>query len=280
MAKDSYSTGKRVLVTGASSGIGRCVALDYAREGADLILAARSLDKLQSLQGEIEKLGRRVAIIQVDLSVRGEAEKMIDRALAECGSVDILVNNAGIGYVSAVAKLEVEKAREVFEINFWSVVEATRRLLPHLIARDSGQIINVSSIAGKRAFPLSSIYNASKFALEAFSESLRGELYRTNIQVISICPSVTETAFFDHPYVQGASLRRPSYVKNPMSAESVSKALIRASKKGRRDVHLTLSGWLVTRINPWIPGVVDRMVEKIRGQEAADILEAIRAGKK
>lgn len=241
-------------MTGASTGIGRCVALDYARQGADLMLAARSEDKLLSLAKEIKNLGRKAIVIPVDLSVRGNAAKLIDQVLETGGEIDILVNNAGVGYLDLIVELQLEKAREIFEINFWSVVEATRQVLPHMLKRNSGQIINVSSIAGKRAFPASSMYNATKFALEAFTESLRCELYRTGISVISICPSITRTPFFDHPFVKESALQRQSKKFSSMSPEEVSRILIRASRKKLRDVHLTLPGWAIVRLNPSIPG--------------------------
>jgi len=279
MAKKDYFINQTVLVTGASTGIGRCVALDYARQGADLVLAARSVDKLESLAREIESLGRKAIVLPADLSQRGQAAKLIDRALETAGRIDILVNNAGIGYVEIVPDLDLEKAREMFEINFWSVVEATKRILPHMVQRNSGQIINVSSIAGKRAFPSSSMYNASKFALEAFSESLRVELYRTGIKVISICPSVTETPFFEHPYVKGGPFREDVHSVPAMTPEAVSKALIRASRKGKRDVHLTLLGWAAVRLNPLIPRILDWVAFRMRGEKVARRYEEIRQSK-
>jgi len=261
--------GKFVLVTGASTGIGRCVALDYAREGAELILAARSEDKLNRLKEEIEALGRRAVVLPVDLSRPGEAAKLMDRALEGCRRIDILVNNAGVGYVEVVPDVDFEKARRMFEINFWSAVEATQRILPHMLKRGSGQIINVSSIAGKRALPASSMYNASKFALEGFTEALRVELYRSGIQVISICPSVTETPFFEHPYVKDSPLREQSHSLPAMSPESVSRGLLRASKKGKRDVHFTWLGWLAVRLNPLMPRLLDWIAFRMRGEKVA-----------
>jgi short-subunit dehydrogenase len=271
--------GKTVLVTGASSGIGRCVALDYAREGADLVLAARSKDKLESLASEIRSLGKTAWVFPVDLSIPGEAVKVVQKALKEAGKIDILVNNAGIGYVEVVADLDMAKAREMFEIDFWSAVEATRAVLPHLVRRGSGQIINVSSIAGKRAFPASSMYNAAKFALEGFTEALRVEVMQCGIDVIAICPSVTGTDFFEHPYVKDSALREQSRSVKPMTPEAVSRALIRASKKRKRDVHLTLLGWLAVRLNPWIPGIMDFVAYRMRGKIVSERYRRIQEGK-
>ncbi len=271
--------GKTVLVTGASTGIGRCVALDYAREGADLVLAARSKDKLESLASEIRSLGGTAWVFPADLSIQGEAIKVVQKALKETGKIDILVNNAGIGYVEVVADLDMAKAREMFEIDFWSAVEATRAVLPHLVRRGSGQIINVSSIAGKRAFPASSMYNAAKFALEGFTEALRVEVMQCGIDVIAICPSVTGTDFFEHPYVKDSALREQSRSVKPMTPEAVSRALIRASKKRKRDVHLTLLGWLAVRLNPWIPGIMDFVAYRMRGKIVSERYRRIQEGK-
>ncbi len=266
MERRGHFQDKTVLVTGASTGIGRCVALDYAREGADVILAARSKDKLESLATEIRSLGRKAWVFSVDLSIQGEAIKVVQKALEEAGKIDILVNNAGIGYIEVVADLDIAKAREMFEIDFWSVVEATRAVLPHMVRRGSGQIINVSSIAGKRAFPASSMYNAAKFALEGFTEALRVEVMQCGIDVIAICPSVTGTYFFEHPYVKDSALREQTRSVKPMTPEAVSRALIRASKKRKRDVHMTLLGWLAVRLNPWIPGIMDFVAYRMRGR--------------
>ena len=268
---------KIILVTGASTGIGRCVALDYAKEGADVVISARSVDKLEVLKGEIENAGRKAWAIPADLSIKGEAARLIDEAMKQTGRIDILVNNAGIGYVEIVPDLNIEKAREMFEINFWSVVETTQCVLPHMLKRGSGQIINVSSIAGKRALPASSMYNATKFALEGFTESLRVELYRSGIQVISVCPSVTETEFFDHPYVKDSPLREQSNRLPRMSAEGVSRALIRASIKGKRDIHLTWLGWLAVRLNPLVPWLLDYVAFRMRGEKVAKRYEEIRS---
>jgi short-subunit dehydrogenase len=267
---------KVVLVTGASSGIGLCAALEFARLGATLVLAARSLEKLDELKKRIEQDGGRAAVVPVDLSVPGEAEQMIEKALEAFSHIDILVNNAGVGHSVPVIDLELESARETFEINFWSLVAATQTLLPHLLARNTGQIINVSSIAGKRAFPGSSIYNASKFAVEAFSESLRVELYQTHIEVIDFCPSVTSTAFFDNPKVSRFWSEQEMSRYGLMAPEEVARKLVKASQKGKRDVHLTLAGWLAVRLNPWMPGIFDRIAYRMRGEKVTARLEQLR----
>lgn len=276
MSGKKFYSGRTVLVTGASTGIGRCVALDFAREGADLALAARSVDKLEALAEQIRGLGQKAEVFPADLSRSGAAVKLVDSVLARCGKVDILVNNAGIGYVDMVVDVNLDKARELMEINFWSVVAATQRVLPHMLKRGSGQIINISSIAGKRAFPMSSMYNASKFALEAFTESLRGEVYRSGIQVISICPSVTETPFFEHPYVKGSAQERSSQKMKRTPVEKVSKLILNASKKGKRDVHITFPGWLIVRLNAWFPRFFDWVVDRFEGNEVEQRNEEIR----
>jgi short-subunit dehydrogenase len=123
------------------------------------------------------------------------------------------------------------------------------------------------------------MYNAAKFALEGFTEALRVEVMQCGIDVIAVCPSVTGTDFFEHPYVKDSALREQSRSVKPMTPEAVSRALIRASKKRKRDVHLTLPGWLAVRLNPWIPGIMDFVAYRMRGKIVSERYRSIQEGK-
>jgi short-subunit dehydrogenase len=271
---------KIVLVTGASTGIGRYSALEFAGRGAHLALSARSVDKLETLKTEIEQMGQKAWVLPADLSQGGEAARLIERTIETCGRIDVLLNNAGIGYSEIVPDLDIKKARQLFEIDFWAVVEGTKKVLPHMLRQEGGQkaIVNVSSIAGKRAFPASSLYNSAKFALEAFSEALRVETLQTDIRVVTICPTVTETPFFEHPFVKDSAMHDNTRLVKAQPVEHVARKLVDAVYRGRRDVHFSFPGWLVVRLNPLFPGLFDRIAFNMKGEKVANRYEEIQSG--
>lgn len=187
--------GKRALVTGASSGIGRAIALELAGRGAVLAISARRADALESLADEIVTAGgKRPVILTADLSKRGEAARLGREALALLGGVDLLINNAGVGMAaSQVIGADDELARELFETNYWSPLALMHELVPEMRARGAGAIVNVSSIASFSLMPLVGHYSSSKAALSQATEHLRLELRDDPIHVLHVMPGPVET---------------------------------------------------------------------------------------
>jgi len=183
---------KTAIVTGGGKGIGKEIALSLAREGADVLIAARQSDVLEQTSSEIQALGRRSPFCVTDVSDESQVEKMVNTALDSFGHIDILVNNAGVtGPTAAITNVTRDAWDEVMAINLTGAFLCARAVVPHMIARGSGKIVNISSIAGKMAYALRSPYAASKWGMLGLSCTLAQELGPYNIQVNAICPGPT-----------------------------------------------------------------------------------------
>ena len=183
--------GKVVIVTGASSGIGEATASEFAKEGARIVLAARSVDKLQELAGEIAAMnsGAETLVIQTDLSKLEDIQAMIRQTLERFNRIDVLVNNAGFGRLDWLENLDpVKDIQAQIDVNVMGVIQTTRQVLPVMIEQRSGSIINMCSMAGLVGTPTYSIYAASKHAVHGFSEALRREVKPWGIDVSLIYP--------------------------------------------------------------------------------------------
>ena len=187
---------KVVLITGASSGFGQDAARLFANEGCKVVLTARRLDRLQKLVAEIQNAGGEALAIPVDVSERAEVEVMVQTALDLYGRIDILFNNAGFGSVDWFEKLKPERNIEtIIRVNLIGTMLVTRAVLPHMLKRREGHIINMSSIAGLIATPLISTYSAGKYGIRAFTDSLRREVSPFGIKVSGIYPGPAATEF-------------------------------------------------------------------------------------
>ncbi len=187
---------KIVLVTGASSGIGRALACRFAREGARLVLVARREDRLRRLAAELNKTGSTAGatVIVADLAETGACE----RVAAEVGDVDVLINNAGLGTYGRFAEQDFDEMRRMMELNMTALARLTHLLIPGMIERRSGWVLNVASMAAFQPMPYMSAYAASKSYVLEFSRSLREEVRRRGVLVTCLCPGMTRTEFFDH----------------------------------------------------------------------------------
>lgn len=190
--------GKVALVTGASSGIGRATALALSRAGAKVAAGARRIDKLESLRQEIEKAGGEVMVQKLDVTKKDECDSLVSSAITRWGSADILVNNAGLMPLSFFKNLKVSEWDQMIDVNIRGVIYCTAAVIPHMLAKKSGHIVNMSSIAGRVVFPSGTVYCATKHAVTAFSEGLRQEFStRSNIRVTCIEPGVVNTELND-----------------------------------------------------------------------------------
>ena len=191
----SELNGKVVIITGASSGIGEASARMLAREGATVVLVARRLDRLDVLKDEIVQNGGKALAIAADVTDGAGRRRIVDDTLASFGRIDALVNNAGYGQRGPIEMVPVDAIRDNFETNLFSLIALTQLVIPIMRRQASGRIVNISSVAGRIARPLSSIYDATKHALEAISDGLRGELAPFGIQVVVIEPGFIITEF-------------------------------------------------------------------------------------
>ena len=186
------------LVTGASSGIGAATARALAAAGMAVAIAARRKDRLDGLATEIAKAGGSAIVLTADLTKESDAQRIVKETEAHFGRLDVLVNNAGVMYLEPIDTASLERWRDMFDLNVLSLIASTQAALPGMRARHNGHIVNVSSTAGRMAHPGSGGYAATKFAVGAFSESLRKEVYQDNIRVTVIEPGVTETELREH----------------------------------------------------------------------------------
>jgi NADP-dependent 3-hydroxy acid dehydrogenase YdfG len=185
---------KVAIVTGASSGIGRATALSLAKAGAKIAIAARRIQQLEELQKEITKNGAECIVVPCDVTKRKDCQALIDATIKKWNQVDILINNAGIMPLSFVKSLKVDEWEQMVDVNIKGVLFCTAAAVPHMINKNSGHIVNISSVAGRIVFPAGSVYCATKYAVRAFSEGLRQELsVRNKIRVTTIEPGIVAT---------------------------------------------------------------------------------------
>ena len=233
----------KVVITGASKGIGEKIAFDVARRGGTPILLARSYDKLQSLSASL-KAETGVAPFVYQLDVTDEQEiKMVFKKISECvGPVDVLINNAGFGVFDYVEDASAETVKSMFDVNVFGAVFCTKAVLPSMRRRKGGQIIFVSSLSGKLATPKSSGYSATKHAVLGFANSLRMELAGSGIHVSVVNPGPVRTSFFDTADPTGEY--RKSVEKFMLDPAIVAKRTVDLIEKPKREINLPFwMGW-------------------------------------
>ena len=252
-------TGKRVLITGASWGIGRAAAEAFVAEGAVVIAVARSKDRLDALAAELGGPAR-VATFVADVTNGPAMEGLAQAVIARHGVPDVIVANAGLGMDARFESTSDDDLRKVFEVNVFGVVRTIRPFLPGMISRGRGRILMVSSVVGKRGVPNYAAYSGSKFALHGMADALRPELHGTGVTVGIVCPSSTTTQFEERKLREGLPQLKVRVQKH--SAESVARALVRRARGTRREIVLSAEGKLMNAVNRIAPGILDRILAK------------------
>ena len=218
--------GKTAVVTGASSGIGRAAALELARRGANIVLAARRAERLEAVVRECAALGVRATAVVADVTSRDDCRRLIEGA----GDVDILVNNAGFAVFDAIEAAKAEDLEAMMETNYFGTVWCTQAALPRMLARGAGTIVNVSSIAGIMGYARMGGYCATKFAIIGFTEALRDEVIGRGVRVALVCPGTTDSEFFtraERGKMPGASRLIPA-----VRPERVARAIADSAEDG------------------------------------------------
>ena len=220
--------GKVAVVTGASSGIGEATAIALAAQGAIVALAARRADRLEKLVKQISDSGGQALPIVADVSDDAQAHDMISKAKAQFGSIDILVNNAGVMLLGAINGANTEDWRRMVNTNLLGLMYATHAALPIMKAQGGGHIINISSVAGRIARAGTGVYNATKWGVGAFSESLRQEVHKDKIRVTIIEPGAVATELTDHITDSGAKERTQAWIQSmtPLASEDIAAAIV------------------------------------------------------
>lgn len=222
--------GKVAVVTGASSGIGEATALALAAENAKVVVAARRTDRLEELVKRISESGKEAIPIIADVSEEKQAQDIIDKTKDKYGRVDILINNAGLMLLGLIGGANTEDWRRMVNTNLLGLMYMTHAVLPVMKAQGEGHIVNISSVAGRTARVGSGVYNATKWGVGAFSESLRQEVYKDKIRVTIIEPGAVATELANHITDAAAKEQIQSWVQSitPLQSEDIAGAIIYA----------------------------------------------------
>lgn len=264
--------GLRVLVTGASQGIGRAIAIEAARRGCKVLAAARSQPLLDELAAEVRKAGLAIETIAADVTRPSDRQAMADAAHARLGGLDVLINNAGIGATGHFVDTTEETLRTIFETNYFGLSELIRVCLPLLKHGRLPSIVNIGSVVGRRALPARCLYSSSKFAVAGFSEAIREELAKDGIQVQVVSPGLTQTNFSQNMLERKAKINLDH--QRGMTSEEVAAATMRAIEKGKNETTLTLKGKMLLLVSKFAPFVVDFFAKKkVRELFADEIAE-------
>lgn len=233
-------TGKTAVITGASSGIGEAIAVDLAEQGANIVLLARRESKLKDLTDKLNSGASKKAIaVQTDVTKKGDVEHAISKAKEEFGHVDILINNAGVMLLSYLKNDKVDEWEQMVDVNIKGVLYGIHAVLPAMIEKEQGHIVNVSSVAGHEVSPSSTVYSATKFAVRALSIGMEKELSRTGVKVTNISPGAVETELTNHitdeDVLEGFNQRGK---KQALAADDISRAVTYAlSQEGNVNVN-------------------------------------------
>jgi NAD(P)-dependent dehydrogenase (short-subunit alcohol dehydrogenase family) len=244
-----------VAVTGASAGIGREVALAFAREGAKVVVGARRRERLDELVAQIQAAGGQAVAALLDVGEEEDVRRFVGTAAARFGRLDVLVNNAGYGVHGRVEETPSAAFERIMRVNYLGTVHGCRAALPVMKKQGSGVIVNISSIVGHRALPGGAAYAASKAAQISLAESLRVELRGTGIHVCSVHPISTVTEFHEVLSRESAGNVRPMGPRQ--SAEAVARAVVRCAKRPRPEVYPYPPSRLIVWLNALSPRIVD-----------------------
>jgi uncharacterized protein len=238
---------KTVVITGASSGIGRAAALEFARRGANLVLAARRGELLEIVAKECRAIGVDCKTVVTDVTQRADCEHLIDAA----GSVDVLINNAGFAIFDAIESARPDDLTSMMQTNYFGTVWCTQAVLPQMLARGNGTIVNVASIAGIMGYARMGGYCATKFAMIGFSETLRDEVASRGVRVAMVCPGTVETEFFVK--AERGKMPGASRLILAIKPAKVARAIADAAEDGRYRRILPLGAAMYMRFKELFP---------------------------
>jgi short-subunit dehydrogenase len=256
---------KVVVITGASSGIGKALAEKYAKEGWNLVLAARRDERLQEIEKELKA---EVLALKTDVTLESDCKNLIEQAIEKFGKIDVLINNAGISMRALFNDTEMEVIHQVMNVNYWGTVNCTKYALPYLL-KQKGSLVGVISVGGYIGLPGRAGYSASKFAVRGFLETLRIENMKTGLHVLIAAPGFTaseirKSALTAKGTKQGETPRNESKM---MSAEECAVHIYNAVKKRKRQLILT---FLEGKFTVFLSKIMPRFLDKLNYQMFAN----------
>ena len=249
---------KVVLITGASSGIGKQTAIEFAKLGSNIILVARTKNKLEQVENQLKQFNVTTLVCPCDVSKKEQVENMSKIVLKKFNSVDILINNAGFAIYGSVFDLSIDEIKSQMETNYFGMIYCTKLFLPLMIKQKSGHIVNVASVAASFGLPGIASYCASKFAMLGFSEGLKHELSGTGVGLTVVSPIMVKTEFFDHPSFE----KMPKYSPTSLNPKTVAKAIVKAANSSRLEI-ITPS---VVRVAVWIKHTFPYFINPLMGK--------------
>jgi short-subunit dehydrogenase len=249
--------GKTVVITGASSGIGRAAALEFARRGANVVLAARRRERLEAVAEECRALGVQAMPVVTDVSVREDCQRLI----AFVPRVDILVSNAGFGIYDPIEIAKASDLESMMQTNYFGAVYCTQAVLPQMLERRDGAIVVVSSITGIMGYASMGGYCASKFALNGFAEALRSEVIGRGVRVSMVCPATTDTDFFQT--AERDKMPGASRMMLAMKPEKVARAVCDAAADGGYRRILPLFAHVYMRFKEIFPRAAHALMRRV-----------------
>ncbi len=264
----SFFADKVIIVTGASSGIGLASARLFGREGAKVVMAARSLDRLEALAGGVAPEDR-VLCVKCDVSREEECRALVEKTVERFGRIDILVNNAGISMRAMFNDLDLKVIHSLMDVNFWGTVNCTKYALPWLL-KSRGSVVGVISIAGYSALPARTGYSASKYAVRGFLDTLRIEHLKDGLNVLVFAPGYTSSNVRNAALTADGSPQGETPLEEGklMSAEEVAARLAKALRRRRSEVILTALGKVTVLAHRLFPRLTDRLTYSYIAREA------------
>lgn len=253
--------GKVVIVTGASSGIGKALVYEFAKRGAKIAMAARNLEELTKIEQDLAARGVESLPVQTDVTNEQECKRLVERTVERFGRLDVLVNNAGISMRAMFDELDLAVIHRVMDVNFWGTVNCTRYAIPYLL-ESKGSLVGIISVAGFLGLPGRTGYSASKFAVRGFLNTLRVENLKRGLHVLVAAPGFTasnirKTALTAHGSQQGESPRAEDKM---MSAERCAEIVVNGIVKRKREIVMTLvEGKLSVFLSKWWPSLLDKL---------------------
>ncbi|MBM3999016.1 MAG: SDR family NAD(P)-dependent oxidoreductase [Planctomycetes bacterium] len=250
--------GARILVTGASSGIGRALARELARRRAETLLVARRGGRLKALCDELASRGAVAAALVADVADPEDRARIAEDVARRWGALDALVNNAGIGAIGPFIDADPGRLRRLMEVNFFAPFELARSLYPYLARGRRPILVNVGSVLGHRAVPGKSEYCASKFAMHGMSDAIRAEFARSGIDVLLASPSTTATEFFDGLGERHAAAAR----RRGARPEAIARRIVAAMRAGRHEIIPSWGGRALVWFDRLFPACADRLLAR------------------